>query len=315
MILCPLDLLDTTPEADETLVRMVAGLDQVTCLLGSEPDRDRVASLGAAGAERLLWAPMAPESPTGLRVDALASCVGPEDLVVAPATRQGTEIAARLALRLGRAISVSAETITSTEGQLEVTAGAFSGTWRLTAELPYASVVTMSTVGADPATGAPRAPEVRRLDVDLVPDPREPVVIGTTAKDAGDGPSLAQASIVVAGGRGTDGDFSLLEQLATLLGGAVGSSRVAVDLGWAGPEQQVGQTGATVAPDLYIAAGISGAVQHLAGMSAAKHVVAINTDPDAPIFRSCDLGIVGDLQTVLAETVTTVRSHARAIPA
>ncbi len=315
MICCLLDLLDTTPEADETLVRMVAGLGEVTCLLGTEPDAARVAALGAAGASQLVWAPLPADGPSGPLVAALAALAGPEDLIVAPTTRQGTEVAARLALRLGRGLSVGAETVTPTATGLRVTAGAFTGTWQLTTELPFASVLTLATVGAETGPVTARVPVVRRLEVAADPDPREPVVIATSPKHAGAGPSLTEATIVVAGGRGTDGDFSLLEQLADLVGGAVGSSRVAVDLGWASPEQQVGQTGTTVAPDLYIAAGISGAVQHLAGMSAAKQVVAINTDPDAPIFRSCDLGIVGDLRTVLAETVATLRDDSRAISA
>jgi electron transfer flavoprotein alpha subunit len=110
----------------------------------------------------------------------------------------------------------------------------------------------------------------------------------------------------VAGGRGTEGDFSAVEHLADALGGAVGASRVAADEGWIGHEAQVGQTGRSVAPDLYIAAGISGAVQHVVGLRQAGTIVAVNTDSDAPIFEIADLGIVGRLQDVLPQAAEEI---------
>ncbi|MCB2175310.1 MAG: electron transfer flavoprotein subunit alpha/FixB family protein [Actinomycetales bacterium] len=307
MIAVLLDQLDSTAEADLILVRLAAAVDEVTCLLGSAPDRDRVAALGAAGASHLAWADLAPDGPSGPWVAALAALVGPDDAVLAPSTRAGNEVAARLALRLGRPLSVGADSIAVGGPGLVVTSTAFTATWHLTTELPKASVVTAVSAGVQVPPPTPRTPGVRRLELDLTPAPHEPVVVAAAPKAAGAGPRLTEAAVVVSGGRGTDGDFSLIEEFAGLIGAAVGSSRVAVDQGWASPERQVGQTGVSVAPEVYIAAGISGAVQHLAGMVAAKQVVAINTDPDAPIFRACDLGIVGDLHTVLADAVAAVR--------
>lgn len=137
------------------------------------------------------------------------------------------------------------------------------------------------------------------------------VRIVESVEEAAQGPSLADAGVVVAGGRGLGkpDNFGMVEELAVLLDGAVGATRAVVDAGWRPYGEQIGQTGITVKPAVYIACGISGAVQHLSGMKGAKTIIAINKDPDAPIFRSADLGIVGDVTKVLPQLIDTVRQR------
>ena len=132
-------------------------------------------------------------------------------------------------------------------------------------------------------------------------------VTGTVERTASGRPDLAEARFVVAGGRGVDGDFGPVEDLADALGAAIGASRAATDAGWIDHSAQIGQTGKTVSPQLYISAGISGAIQQKAGMQSSTYIVAVNKDPDAPVFEIADLGIVGDLAAVLPQAAAEIR--------
>jgi electron transfer flavoprotein alpha subunit len=134
-------------------------------------------------------------------------------------------------------------------------------------------------------------------------------IVSSKEKEASGRPELTEAAIVVAGGRGTGGDFSEVEGLADVLGAAVGASRAAVDSGWYPHTFQVGQTGKTVSPQLYVAAGISGAIQHRAGMQTSKTIIAVNKDEEAPIFELVDFGVVGDLKAVLPQATEEINKR------
>ncbi|MGV8966540.1 MAG: electron transfer flavoprotein subunit alpha/FixB family protein [Cellulomonas sp.] len=239
-----------------------------------------------------------------------ATAVG-ADVVLIPAGTENAEVAALAAAGLGAALVTDAVGAATVDGSLCVTKVVWAG--RHTVEAVIRTPRAVLTVKANalapspaPAGGVEPAVESRTLT--HAPG-RDAVVIALVASATTSGPRLAEASIVVAGGRGTGGDFAGVAALAELLGGAVGASRAAVDAGWVSTALQVGQTGRTVSPDLYVALGISGAIQHVSGMRTARRIVAINSDPDAPIHRIADLGVVGDLAVIVPAALERLRAR------
>jgi electron transfer flavoprotein alpha subunit len=223
-------------------------------------------------------------------------------VVLLGATPQGQDLAARVAARLGLGLASDCTAFeVAADGRLIITRPIYGG--RAIATVIEKTTPQMVTVR--PNVMMPLEPDtsgtapMEKLAVEIG-DIRAKV-IDLIQESGRQQVGLAEAEIIVSGGRGLKGpeNFCLLEQLADVLGAAVGASRAAVDAGWIDHSHQVGQTGRTVTPNLYIACGISGAVQHLAGMKTARYIVAINKDPEAPIFRVADYGIVGDLFEVV----------------
>jgi electron transfer flavoprotein alpha subunit len=214
--------------------------------------------------------------------------------ILLPSTFENKEVAARLALKLESgllydAVGVGGDGTVSQQifgGAIEVTAKVSKGTPIVT--------VRPNSIAAEPASGA--AEEVP-VSVTISDAAKGAKVVDSVVEEKGSRPQLSDASVVVSGGRGIGNadNFTIIEKLADSLGAAVGASRAVVDAGWVPHTMQVGQTGVTVSPQLYIAVGISGAIQHRAGMQTSKTIVAINKDPEAPIFELADFGVVGDL--------------------
>jgi len=230
-----------------------------------------------------------------------AKKVGATDVVLA-ATAYGKDIAPRIAAKLGAGIASDVlGVVSANQFKRAMWAGNAIATVEVTTPV---KVVTVRATEFAPAQKGGSAGNVQSLAVSP-PAPKTKFVEFNEVKSAR--PELTEASAVVSGGRGTKGDFKPIEALADVLGAAVGASRAVVDAGWQPNDLQVGQTGKVVAPKLYVAAGISGAIQHLAGMKGSKTIVAINKDPEAPIFQVADYGLVGDLFKVLPELTAEVK--------
>ncbi len=231
-------------------------------------------------------------------------------VVLLGGTSNGRDLAPRLAAKVNAGVASDVDRLEWTGGKLRARRPVYSGKAFATVEVSSTPALATTRPNAFPAEEAGGgAAEV----VELSAGESKAKLLDTHVPEAGE-MSIAEADIIVSGGRGLKeaANFSLIRDLAHALGGAVGASRATVDAGWIDHQHQVGQTGRVVSPNLYIAAGVSGAIQHLAGMSSSKHIVAVNKDPEAPIFRVADLGIVGDLFQVLpalTEEVKRAKAH------
>lgn len=301
----------TSPSTEVlTLARTLAGPAGIAAVaLTDAPDLAALARYGASAVYVPELGDLAPEvaAVAAEAVLAVVAQVAPAAVLLV-STFAGKEVAARLAVALASGAVVDATGVEVTdEGTLAASKTVLQGTWETTCAVTRGVPVVAVKPAAVAAAEAPVDAAVVRVPVGFSAGARAVRVLSRTEHPRGGRTPLAEAKIVVVGGRGVDGDFTLVEELADELGGAVGATRVATDEGWIEHSAQVGQTGVTISPRLYIGAGVSGAVHHTAGMQSAETIVAINSDPEAPIFEMADLGVVGEVGDVLPQAIAELR--------
>ena len=294
------------------LLTKARNLGDVTAIYLGDGNDDAFATLGDHGATAVLHAVAGDRLPSGPLTAALAAKAdeGSPDLILLGQAYTDRDLAGRLAARLGVGVLSNASDVRLTNDGVETDHEIFGGTQIATAAMsgaPHIVLARPKSFLAEPSSGA--TPEVTTLDLPEV-GASEAKVTGSHVEER-EGPQLGDAAVVISGGRGLGSaeSYELIEKVAKPLGAATGATRAIVDAGWVPYAKQVGQTGKTVKPAIYIAAGISGAMQHLVGMKDSGTIIAINKDPDAPIFSIADLGIVGDIHKVLPQLIEALENR------
>jgi electron transfer flavoprotein alpha subunit len=290
-----------------TLARRLGEPSAVFLGSGSEHAKDGLASYGA---QKVYVAddPSFGDYLVAPKAEALAQLVesaSPAAVLIA-SSGEGKEIAGRLAIKTQSGLITDAVDVVAGDDGPQTTQSVFAGNHTVTAAVTKGTpIITVKPNAVTPEESAGAA-SVETVTVSISDAAKTARVVERKERQATGRPELTEASIVVSGGRGTGGDFGPIEAFADSLGAAVGASRAVVDSGWYPHSYQVGQTGKTVSPQLYVAAGISGAIQHRAGMQTSKTIVAVNKDEEAPIFELVDFGVVGDLHKVLPQATEEV---------
>lgn len=300
-----------SPLALEILTKARA-LGDVTVVYAGSGGEGAFATLGDHGASRVLHADIGDRLPSGPLAAGMAEAIGEQspDLILFGQAYTDRDVAGRLAARLGVGVLSNASDVRLEDDSVLTEHEIFGGTQVATAAMsgaPHIVLIRPKSFPAEPIGGS--APDVTPLA--LPEGGRSEAKVTASHAEEREGPQLGDASIVISGGRGLGSPeaYEMVEKLAKKLQAATGATRAIVDAGWVPYAKQVGQTGKTVKPDIYIAAGISGAMQHLVGMKDSGTIIAINKDPDAPIFSVADLGIVGDVHKVLPQLIEALESR------
>ena len=294
------------------LLTKARDLGEVTALYVGDGSDEAFATVGEYGASAVFhFSPgdALVSGPVAAAVAALVTEHNP-DLLLFGQAYDDRDVVGRLAARIGRTVLSNAVDVSFDDGARathEIFGGTQLATSMISGDRPHLVVVRPKSFEAAPAGGS--APSVTAVDLPDVGSSAARVT-GTHVEEK-EGPQLEDAAIIVSGGRGLGSaeNYSLIEAVAKPLKAATGATRAIVDAGWVQYAKQVGQTGKTVKPDVYIAAGISGAMQHLVGMKDSKTIIAINKDPEAPIFSVADLGIVGDVNNVLPKLAEALQNE------
>jgi electron transfer flavoprotein alpha subunit len=292
------------------LLTLARRLGEPVAVVFGETDETVAKTLAEYGATRVLFVadPALTDYLVSPKAEALAQIAGDVSAaaILISSSPEGKEIAGRLAVKLESGLITDAIDIAA-DGT--TTQSVFAGNWTVNAAVRHGVPVVTVKPNAVTPEAAPTEPAIEEVEVAISDTAKTACIVKSEPKQSSGRPELTEAGVVVSGGRGTGGDFAAIEELADLLGGAVGASRAAVDAGWYPYAYQIGQTGKTVSPQLYVAAGISGAIQHRAGMQTSKAIVAVNKDSEAPIFALADLGVVGDLHKVLEGVIREIKKR------
>ena len=294
------------------LLTAARALGEPAAIVFGSPSDDAVAELGQYGATKV-YAVSAdglgdylslPKAEAVVQIAKAASPVA----VMLTSGPEGKDIAARVAVTLNSGIVPDATSVSADGGAVVATQSVFAGRFVARSQVVRGPAVVTMRPNATNAEAAPASAAVEAVTVALTDAAKGAQVTAREPKVSSGRPDLADAAMVVAGGRGIGSQegFAVIEQAADAMGAAVGASRTVTDQHWAPHELQVGQTGKTVAPSLYVAAGISGAIQHRAGMASSKTIVVVNKDAKAPMFQIADFGVVGDLHKVLPSLVEEI---------
>ena len=304
-----------TPISLELLTHARSLSSSVEAIAWGENVASAAATIGEYGASKVFdlgsIGDQLPGAVIAAGIQALMESAGAPDAILIPTSYDGRDIAGRLSARCNLPVLTNITGLND-NGGLETEHPVFGGAQivraKFTGQGPGLFVIRAKSFAAEPAGG--QAAEVVSASLPDVGATGSAKVIARHV-EAADGPKLDEAAVVVSGGRGLgeQTNYALIEELAELLNGAAGASRAIVDAGWVPYSHQVGQTGKTVKPTIYLACGISGATQHLVGMKGSKNIVAINKDQDAPIFGVADLGIVGDVHKVLPALIEALKAR------